>query len=231
MAAGRFKAILTGIIAAAGFAALFSGAVYPDKAGDFISDFAGVLAQTDKLSISEMLASVKRETGIEMQVVTIRALDDFEAAQDGIEGYAADLFRNWKVGGDTGNGAVLLISVNDRQIAVEAGGMDEKFYEKIMTEVIQPGMVPHFKEDDYGRGIYEGARALKKIFSTPQHRRLPLWMIMTWAVLLSGAIAAVILLRKRSGNMVKKVKSVENAAQDLAPTDTGEWGGGSSGQW
>ncbi len=106
------------IILGALFAPIFAFAyASPGKPTGFVNDFAKMLSAPEKSAIELKLANYKKQTGNEISVVTVASLDG-----DYIENFATQLFKEWGIGENgKDNGALLLISRDDRKARIEVG--------------------------------------------------------------------------------------------------------------
>src|SRR3989344_3919031 len=93
----------------------------------------------------------------EIAVVTINSLGG-----DTIENYAVKLFEDWKIGKERDdNGILLLIAKNDRKVRIEVGyGLEGAVPDAISNQIIQKEIVPHFKNNDFAGGIFDGVDSL-----------------------------------------------------------------------
>ena len=136
-------------------------AAYPQPVNDYVNDFAQVLTAADAQAIEKMLSDLEKQTGIEVVVVTINFMGDYNTGTSSIEEFAKNLFNTWGVGHKKeNNGVMILVAVKDRQCRIQLGGGYGKQYDAVMKKVIDQNMLPYFKQDDYSRGIYEGARGV-----------------------------------------------------------------------
>ena len=134
---------------------------YPLPVDDYVNDFADVLSEPDYNAIHEMFEDIEYQTGVEAVVVTIDSIHDYDTDDGTIEDFATNLFNTWGVGQlEHNNGVMILIAVADRKCRIELGAGYGTKYNTAMKQVIDKKMIPHFKEEDYSRGIYEGARGV-----------------------------------------------------------------------
>ncbi|MCD6578452.1 TPM domain-containing protein [bacterium] len=134
---------------------------YPNHTDDYINDFAKVLNQTDYDAVHKMLSDLEYSTGIELVVVTINSIYDYDTNDLNIESFAKNLFNHWGVGHKKeNNGVMLLVAIENRKMRIQLGGGYPKMYDKIMQGVIDNNIIPYFKNNEYSRGISEGCRGI-----------------------------------------------------------------------
>ena len=134
---------------------------YPISENKYINDFAGVINSADKKVLKKILLNLEKRTGIELTIVTVDSIYNYETGDKSIESFAKRLFNTWGVGKkETNNGIMLLLAVTDRKIRVQLGQGYPDRYNSLMKNVIDDKMIPYFKEGDYSRGIYEGVQGI-----------------------------------------------------------------------
>lgn len=134
---------------------------FPVPIDDYISDYAKILKSGDAQSIRTLLQGVRAQTGQEVTLVTIESIYDYAAPEQSIESFATALFDHWGIGKqDQDNGALLLFSHKDRKVRIELGAKYGRQYDAAMQTVIDDRMLPYFRDGDYSRGLYEGARGM-----------------------------------------------------------------------
>jgi uncharacterized protein len=155
-----FLVALTAALLNVGVALAQSG--YPQPVDDYVNDFAGALNEPDRQAIHKLFKDLEYQTGIEAVVVTIDSIRDYGTGDASIESFATNLFNNWGMGHKKeNNGAMILVAVKDRTCRIELGGGYGDMYDSAMKEIIDTRIAPYFKANDYSRGIYEGAVALR----------------------------------------------------------------------
>jgi uncharacterized protein len=122
-----------------------------------VVDQANLLTVDQKQRIETKLAAFEKETGDQVAVLTVDSLDG-----EAIEDYANKVGRAWALGQKgKDNGAILLVSKQDRKMRVEVGYGLEPVLTDLQTNVIQNEVIiPYFKKGDFGGGIEAGVDAL-----------------------------------------------------------------------
>ncbi len=140
---------------------LFTGNIhaevtYPEYSA-FVNDYTGTIDSGWKSSIEELCVKVGSETGAEIAVAVVSDLQGIT-----IEEYAVKLFEKWGAGkADKDNGALLLVSMQERKIRIEVGyGLEGVITDLEAGNIISDIITPRFKEGDYNGGIYNGVYAI-----------------------------------------------------------------------
>jgi len=122
----------------------------PGKSQGYVNDFASLLNQADKSSLEAKLASFTQATGNELSVVIVKNL-----GEDTIENFAVELFKEWGIGQKgKDNGALLLISKDDREMRIEVGyGLEGDLTDSQSGSIIRNILTPAFQNNDFYGGI------------------------------------------------------------------------------
>lgn len=139
---------------------LFSLAAYADtnlRFEGFVADNAGLLSPDTKQSINAFLLDLQKKTTAEIAVVTVNSLDGLP-----IEDVALKIGRDKGVGAkEKNNGAVILVSPNDRKLRIEIGyGLEGAVTDAHAGRIRDNEMLPYFKKGQYENGILRGAYTL-----------------------------------------------------------------------
>jgi len=129
----------------------------PGAPTGYVNDFARVLSPQAKTELEAMLSSYKEQTDNEISVVTIQRLTD-----ETIESYAVRLFEDWGIGKHgKDNGALFLISVDDRAMRIEVGyGLEQSLTDVESKQIVANVVPPYFRNDDYDEGVRAGVVAM-----------------------------------------------------------------------
>lgn len=128
-----------------------------------MNDYAGVMREKHKSYIRAKLADLDKRTGIEATVLTIESIYDYDTGDETIESFATNLFNSWGIGNrEKDDGLLILIAVRDHQVRIEVGTGYGSSLDQPMQRVIDEKMVPHFRQENYSTGIYEGTLAAIK---------------------------------------------------------------------
>ena len=132
--------------------------VNPKRANNTsVSDMARILDSSTEQRLNTLLNNLKRETGAEMAVVTIRRADGATPKQ-----FAMRLFKRWGIGKSSeDNGVLMLLVLDARRVEVETGnGMSSILPAGEVQDVLQQHVIPRFKQNDYPGGVVAGVQAL-----------------------------------------------------------------------
>jgi len=122
----------------------------PGKPTGFVNDFAGVLSAQDRSALESKLTALQASTGDQIAIAIIPSLGG-----DTIENYAVNLYKDWGIGQKgQDNGALLLVSIEDRQMRIEVGyGLEPVLTDITTSHIISDTITPHFKNGDYSGGL------------------------------------------------------------------------------
>ena len=134
---------------------------FPDPKG-FINDFAGVISPQTERAMENLSQELKRKTGSEVVVVTVRSIGESEYTE-----YAVRLFEKWGIG-EKGkdNGVLIFNAVNERQIRIEVGyGLEGIIPDGLAGEIRDRYLIPHLRKNDYDTGLANGLAAIASIIA------------------------------------------------------------------
>lgn len=157
------KAICAWLALAFGLAAVAARGqgAFPKPQSKYVSDYANVLTLEDQQAIEDELFQVEDQTGIEITVVTIPRMADYDASGPSIEAFAQSWFNAWHIGKLPANdGVLLLMSVEDRKARIQLGAGYPKEMDERMAKVMQRDLIPAFKRGAYSEGLRAGAHGI-----------------------------------------------------------------------
>jgi uncharacterized protein len=155
------KRLLFGIALALLLVGLLSGITYAQKYPSptgYVNDFAYLLSDSAQAELEARLVKLEKETTAEVSVVTIMSLEN-----DTIEDYAAGLFQSWGIGKkDKNNGVLFIMALMDRAVRIEVGyGLESIITDGRAGRILDKEVLPHFKNNDYEKGIQSGVTAIE----------------------------------------------------------------------
>jgi len=129
--------------------------VFPAPMG-YVNDFAGVMDASSKERLSSLLIKIERSGSAEIAVVTILSMEELGFAD--IEETAVKLFEEWGIGKKgKDNGILIIASIKERKVRIEVGyGLEGEIPDGAAGEIIRRGIVPYFKKQGFGEGLYNG---------------------------------------------------------------------------
>lgn len=127
------------------------------EAGSFVADAGGLLGPEWSGFVDGIARELNAKTGAELAVITVDSLDGIS-----VEEYAVRLFQRFGIGKKgKDDGLLLLISRDDRKARIEVGyGIEGAINDAKAGRLLDEFAVPRFKAGEYGRGIYDTARAM-----------------------------------------------------------------------
>jgi uncharacterized protein len=119
----------------------------------WVTDLAGLLSSDEERELETLMESYKRGTTHEIALLTIPSLEGADLAR-----FALEVGRTWGIGGkDANNGALLLVSKEDRAVRIEVGrGLEGNLTDSISGRIIRDVIVPKFKQGQFAAGLKEG---------------------------------------------------------------------------
>jgi len=130
-----------------------------------VTDNAQIISDETRQSITERLKAHEDKTTNQIAVLTIPTLNG-----EGIEEYAVAVFNEWKLGQKgKDNGILVVVSPNDRRMRIEVGyGLEGTMPDGVAGSIIRNVITPHFKNNDYNKGIDEGVNAIIRVLEGGQ---------------------------------------------------------------
>ena len=140
---------------------------YPEYNSTTVNDYAGLLDDASEARLVAQLEELKKDTGVEMTVLTLSRQDMFAPDQT-IEQFATGLFNEWGIGNKTSNdGVLVLVMHTDRIMRIELGGSYGRDWDRTAAKVIDRSFLPAFGEDRYQDGIEAGVTDTIEAIVTP----------------------------------------------------------------
>jgi uncharacterized protein len=132
-------------------------ALEPFKVDRYVTDRAGLLAETENQQLAELLDQYARDTGNQLLVVTVPSLENRETAE-----FTEALFKLNQPGQKgKDNGVILLVAKAEHKIRIEVGyGLEGVLPDGKAGTIIREVISPYFKAGDYYNGIVAGVSAM-----------------------------------------------------------------------
>ena len=129
---------------------------FPSYKGYF-NDYTGKIPHNWADQTDQLIIELEAKTSCEIGVAFIQDLNGLS-----IEEYATLLFEKWGIGKkQSDNGVLLLASLEDRALRIEVGyGLEAVITDIEAKKIIDDIIVPAFKEEQYGPGLYNGVAAI-----------------------------------------------------------------------
>ncbi|MFW6162583.1 MAG: TPM domain-containing protein [Planctomycetota bacterium] len=140
---------------------------FPNPDSGYVTDLAGLLSKDEEERIERWLWRIESKTQVEIIVLTLGSIADYpETPNQSIEAFATGLFNAYGIGNKPRNhGVLLLVARKDRKVRIELGAGYSRDRDADAAGIIQEGILPHFREDEYAEGIIEGVRAIMREFA------------------------------------------------------------------
>ncbi|MEN8189492.1 MAG: TPM domain-containing protein [Thermodesulfobacteriota bacterium] len=122
-----------------------------------VNDTAAMLSPQTMERLETMLANLETSDSTQLVVLTIPSLQG-----EVLEDYSLRVAETWGVGQKGhDNGALLLISRDDRKLRIEVGyGLEGSLTDLISGRIIGGVIVPRFREGRFDQGIHDGVQAM-----------------------------------------------------------------------
>ncbi len=129
----------------------------PAPSGQWVTDGAGLLTPSERDLLNSKLRAYQDSTSTQIVVVTVPDLGGADPAQ-----YALEIGRQWGVGQEGfNNGAVLLVSRDDRKVQIATGyGLEGAIPDILAGRIIRNLVVPEFREGRFFNGINQATDAM-----------------------------------------------------------------------
>ncbi|HTQ81338.1 MAG TPA: TPM domain-containing protein, partial [Thermoanaerobaculia bacterium] len=152
-----------GLRLAAALVALLTLLVLPLAARDVpylvgrVNDTAGMLSPQARQRIEAELATLEKETGAQVAVLTLDTLDG-----DPLEDFSVRVAKAWKLGQQgKDNGVLLLIVKNDRKTRIEVGyGLEPQLTDLGTHVILDEILRPAFQRGDFDGGVEKAVDAI-----------------------------------------------------------------------
>lgn len=140
---------------------------YPEYNSTTVNDYAGLLDDAAEARVSEQLEALRKDTGVEMTVLTLSRKDMF--TQDpSIEKFATGLFNTWGIGDKSRNDGVLVMVLHtDREMRIELGSAYGSEWNLAAARVMDRSFLPAFAKERYQDGIEAGVSDTIDTIVTP----------------------------------------------------------------
>ena len=126
------------------------------KPEGYVSDFVHVIDTASKVEIERYCRDLEDRTGVQLAFVTLRSLEN-----EPVSDVANLLYRTWGIGQKKSNeGALLLLSIDDRKSRLEVGYGLEPILTDLTTGVVLREMRPALRESHYGDAMIAATRVL-----------------------------------------------------------------------
>jgi len=139
-----------------------ASAIEPPIVHSHVTDLAGVLSAADLASLDGTLAAYEQSSTNQLVVLIVPSLQG-----ESIEDFSLKVAVANKIGQKgKDNGALLLVSIQDRKLRFEVGyGLEGTLTDAMTSMIIRDIIAPEFREQNYAKGITDGMQAAIKTVS------------------------------------------------------------------
>ena len=122
-----------------------------------VNDYANMISPAAEQQIEQVLASLERSDSTQIVVLTVDSLEG-----DALEPFSIRVAEKWKIGQKGfDNGAILLVSKQDRKIRIEVGyGLEATLTDLVSGRIIDNIITPNFKQGNFDRGFIDAVNAM-----------------------------------------------------------------------
>jgi uncharacterized protein len=133
------------------------GQDFPAKSNRLVNDYTGTLSTVDLAKLENKLVQYDNESSVQIAIVVIKSLGGYE-----ISDYAFELGERWGIGqAYRDNGALILVSMNDRKMWIATGyGLEATVTDALCKRIIENEMKPRFKSGDFAGGLSAASDAI-----------------------------------------------------------------------
>jgi uncharacterized protein len=125
------------------------------KPNGFVNDYANVFEPAAKNRLDVMVDEVLRDTDVEFAIVTIETTNGVP-----IFDYSLALAREWKPGGRSGRGLLLVLATKDRQWRLQVSkALEAELPDEVCKQLAGPS-VELYAQGKYAEGVDRYIRAI-----------------------------------------------------------------------
>ncbi len=126
-----------------------------------------ILTDNEVMALDTQLKRLEQQTSVEMVIVIVNSIGDADPVE-----YAVDLGSLWGVGkGSNSNGVILLISMENHDIALQSGyGMEGVLTDMESDRIIREDMVPLMREGQVFSALNAAVTAISNLTDSPEVR-------------------------------------------------------------
>lgn len=123
---------------------------FPKKSKRLVNDYSNTLSKSEINDLEQLLVDYDRESSVQIAIVLMKTLDGYP-----IDEYAFKLGEKWGIGqGETDNGALILLSIEERKMWIATGyGIEGSLTDAHAKRIVENEMKPRFKKGDFHGGL------------------------------------------------------------------------------
>jgi len=125
-----------------------------------VNDYANMLSPAASERLEQALAAFENSDSTQIVVLTVNSLEG-----EALEEYSIKVAEAWRIGqAKLDNGAILLITKQERKIRIEVGrGLEGVLTDLTSGRIIRGDISPYFKRGDYDGGITAGVSSIMQV--------------------------------------------------------------------
>ena len=125
-----------------------------------VNDYAGVLSETVKASMTAKLANLEETDSTQVRVLTVATI-----GKDDIDKFSLKVANAWGLGQKgLNNGVLVVLAQKEHRIRIKVGrGFEGKLTDLVSAKIIDDVMIPKLKVNDFDGGIADGVDQIVKI--------------------------------------------------------------------
>ena len=192
--------------------ALVAAQSYPDYRRLTVNDRAEMLSPEVEAALDAQLGALRRETGIEMTVLTLVSQGDHAPGMT-IEQFATGLFDHWGIGDAARNDGILVLVIrDDRVMRIELGAGYGRDWDRHAARVVNRSFLPHFEAGDFEEGLLAGVDDTIETIARPFHAGTPAPRDPPMGIFLALAFlgAALLMGRRWIGDRLVRLRRCPN---------------------
>ena len=123
----------------------------------YVNDYAGMISLPAKSKIEERLRAFEQSDSTQIVILTVPSLEG-----ENLEEFGIKVAEAWKIGQKgKDNGAILIVSKQERKIRVEVGyGLEGKLTDLAAGRIIDLVIKPRFQQGDFDGGFIAGISSM-----------------------------------------------------------------------
>jgi uncharacterized protein len=127
------------------------------KLQGYVNDYAEMMSASARSKIEEELRGFEQSDSTQIVILTVPSLEG-----EDIRGFGIKVGDAWKIGQKgKDNGAILIVSKQDRKIDIEVGrGLEGNLTDLMAGRIIDLVITPRFKRADFDGGFLAGVSAM-----------------------------------------------------------------------
>ena len=130
---------------------------YPAPLSDTVSDYADLLPPEAEARVAAALQVAREETGVHIVLAVIGSQAEY-GGTGRFADFATGWFNAWGIGDATRNdGVLILVGQYDREMRIALGRAYDVMWDGRAQRVIDTAMLPAFRNEDYAKGLEDGA--------------------------------------------------------------------------